>query len=569
MHALMQRFFFLSCLVCDFAHRQRVASKSALSGEQPWHTTEIAVVPSLIMHLQEQRWHGHLAWNLMLPKECMESKFTQAELCMGKGYGNVGLHRHYWDLVRKVHFAPYTLRGLRRVGERNSSGRIAMKPPLIVVHHSFTWDIPNFALVLRTLLEQPKAFVDRVVVACLETNFKLPVANLGLDTLLPLAAHSFTSGLRARRAAHDDAATAGRAATFTPLPLSSHLSVTVNDSIHLMNAAAARAFAGDTAGVGAMGRPLLVALPYPTGLSLVTTTSFAPPVEENSFLSDNSSGSNTSKSMSKNSKLGSFEANHNNYDPYRRRPVTILLDASLSRKGQGGKQNWVRGAVRDRLLEAGGTCHGDTCGLCHNHSISAILPNVQTEDSATVVACGWPLAQDSGAAPTTLWEKLVTSSFCLEPAGDTPTRSHMYAAVLSGCVPVLFDGRLPDYPSSVKTGWAWRDDGLRYEDFAVVVNASTVVRHYLTSSAAGPSAEVSSTGGKDLILELSRMPIDDPARFLALRRGVDRAAALLRYAADIDEGETLKLSSHLDSGTSRMDAFQQFESIVRETAALM
>ena len=31
------------------------------------------------------------------------------------------------------------------------------------------------------------------------------------------------------------------------------------------------------------------------------------------------------------------------------------------------------------------------------------------------------------------------ADFCLEPGGDTPTRSHLYLAVLSGCIPVIFD----------------------------------------------------------------------------------------------------------------------------------
>jgi len=505
------------------------------------------------MHLQEQRWRGHLAWNLMLPKECMESNAKSKPLpafCTSHGYGNIGLHRRYWGLVRKVHFAPYALKAARGSGSGGSSGRTARKPPLIVVHHSFVWDTPTFALVLRTLLEQPKAFVDRVVVACLETNLKLPVAGLGLDGLLSLAARGPADELRARRAV----ATA-----------SSHLGFSGNSTSHLIHGA----MAPDSGATGAMGRPLLVALPYPTGLGLTSSVSFAPPEEHSTSTSDKSQAVSNEETHAP-----SFgAASTGTYDPYRRRPTTILLDASLSRKGQGsGEHNWVREAVRDRLLEAGGTCHGDACGLCHDRSGSlSISPDAQSKHSPDVAAvpCGWPLAPDS-APSATLWEKLVTSSFCLEPAGDTPTRSHLYAAVLSGCVPVLLDGGLPDYPDSVKTWWAWRDNGLRYQDFAVVVNASTVRPRTgsADASAGDGGSNDRSSGSFDLMKELSRMPIDDPARFLALRRGVDRAAALLRYAAGNDKSEATE-QSHFSSKPLNMDAFQHFEYIVRDAAAVM
>lgn len=39
------------------------------------------------------------------------------------------------------------------------------------------------------------------------------------------------------------------------------------------------------------------------------------------------------------------------------------------------------------------------------------------------------------------------SIFCVEPTSDTLVRSHFYAAVLGGCVPVLLDTELPFHPS--------------------------------------------------------------------------------------------------------------------------
>jgi hypothetical protein len=42
----------------------------------------------------------------------------------------------------------------------------------------------------------------------------------------------------------------------------------------------------------------------------------------------------------------------------------------------------------------------------------------------------------------------------VQPGGDSPTRADFYVAVLSGCVPVIFDAKLPRY--SAPTRWAWR-----------------------------------------------------------------------------------------------------------------
>merc|ERR1712196_608686 len=47
-------------------------------------------------------------------------------------------------------------------------------------------------------------------------------------------------------------------------------------------------------------------------------------------------------------------------------------------------------------------------------------------------------------APHGVFTQAVNSDFCLEPPGDTPTRSHFYVAILSGCIPVIFDGE-PGY----------------------------------------------------------------------------------------------------------------------------
>ena len=52
------------------------------------------------------------------------------------------------------------------------------------------------------------------------------------------------------------------------------------------------------------------------------------------------------------------------------------------------------------------------------------------------------------------------SEFCLEPPGDTPTRSHLYLSIMSGCIPVIFDG-MNETVRNHKLApfgprWAWR-----------------------------------------------------------------------------------------------------------------
>jgi hypothetical protein len=60
---------------------------------------------------------------------------------------------------------------------------------------------------------------------------------------------------------------------------------------------------------------------------------------------------------------------------------------------------------------------------------------------------------------TPFWGTLARTTFCAEPAGDSRTRSHFYAAVLAGRVPVIFDGgRYGQEDANVTTGWAWRAD---------------------------------------------------------------------------------------------------------------
>ena len=86
------------------------------------------------------------------------------------------------------------------------------------------------------------------------------------------------------------------------------------------------------------------------------------------------------------------------------------------------------------------------------------------------------------------------AEFCIEPPGDTPTRSHFYLAIMSGCIPVIFDGvneTVRDIQLSHNgPRWAWRTSrgvdsmfqpsvtpapAIDYRQFTVVFSAREVL----------------------------------------------------------------------------------------------
>jgi hypothetical protein len=336
-----------------------------------------------------------------------------------------------------------------------------------VLHHSFTFDNAAFELVLQALAEQPRAFVDRVVIATIEANIpssaRAAGAAAGAGGLVPL------SDVKVR----------------------------------------------------------LVSLPYPTGL--LEPVQFAP----GGGADDEEKALMVSHKKSASKRVGGVD-----YDPHRLRPICVLLDADLARKGGGGKiqTNYIRPVVHGLLLKHGATCNGNLCSLCHLRVGGSLNTAPPLRENC---AEDWPLAQQ---AKPTMWEALVSSSFCLEPAGDTLTRSHMYAAVLSGCIPVLFDGGLSDFDGSEKTSWAFRSSSDE-EPVGGLASANSSTSTSSTSSLAPSPLNYSDfsviykavdvqSGAVDVIAELSAMPSEHPERFLALRRGVDNAAAAMRFSTE-------------------------------------
>ena len=127
------------------------------------------------------------------------------------------------------------------------------------------------------------------------------------------------------------------------------------------------------------------------------------------------------------------------------RPILVLFSGSLDRgrstnTGRQGYANLLRGAVAKALKARGALCTKDSCGLC--------APGHEA-------ACKQLLLH---SAEERLWALVTQAVFCLEPAGDTLTRSHFFVAMASGCVPVLFDGGdgSPLYSPEVPTYWPWR-----------------------------------------------------------------------------------------------------------------
>ena len=117
------------------------------------------------------------------------------------------------------------------------------------------------------------------------------------------------------------------------------------------------------------------------------------------------------------------------------------------------------------------------------------------------------------------------SVFCIEPTSDTLVRSHTYAAMLAGCVPVLFDTELPfgEVRARHVTEWAWRVGPshapiLNYSRFAVVDAAMPFVR--------GERA-----GLLPSLVRLASDPVERPRLHALQRRLACEAAPLMRYAA--------------------------------------
>ena len=399
---------------------------------------DVIIVPSLLDHFVRLRWRDNLSWNLLLPEGCVprDKKILMKPAYCYQSFGNQAVHRRYWSLIRKTYFAPFQISG---------------RSPLIIMHHSFTFDNAPFRLILKTLSEQPKEFRKRVVIATIESNQKKGIYYI---------AHG----------------------------------------------------------------PSFITLPYPSGLRKPVLFGH--------------SGQNT-------------EDRYNKPGPPHPRPMFITLDANLNRKGGGGhiEMNWIRKLVHQHLVKKGASCFGSICVLC---------PPTQTNERGEGSCLNqWPLLKKN---KITMWEALVSSTFCLEPAGDTLTRSHMYWALSSGCIPVLFDGGLSDYDDNEATQWAFRsgsavsaDDHkssdinatwkLDYDSFAIIYKASDI-----------------KAGTIDFVSDLTMMALQKPNRLASLQKGVDFASAAMHFSAPS--------VFNTPSEARTLDAFGRFYAILQHATTL-
>jgi hypothetical protein len=231
--------------------------------------------------------------------------------------------------------------------------------------------------------------------------------------------------------------------------------------------------------------------------------------------------------------------------PNSSRPIAALFVGSLSRgrqtnTGRKGHPNQLRGAVVAMMRRAGAICREDECcGICVHGQEQACEEIILHHHHDR------------------LWELPSRSIFCLEPPGDTLTRSHFYVAVTTGCVPVLFDGGDGSdlYSSDRPTYWPWRrvdpttpavvnnatlfdaalgQIGVDYATFAVILNTTNVLS---TST--------------EFLEGLMTMPAENPARLLNLQSALRDFAPLVLYA-----------TSSTRATPVANDAFSQFFKLV-------
>ena len=250
------------------------------------------------------------------------------------------------------------------------------------------------------------------------------------------------------------------------------------------------------------------------------------------------------------------------YRPSSRRPIAVLL---YWEQAKDGGELGDLGSVRTNL-----TIGYDRLPAASSATrLSSTGSTAQTVKTVRAVVCepgggGGGTAGGGGAGcraaadlvtTSTIYDATVPSDFCLQPIGDTPKRSHFYLAVLSGCIPVIFDDARGSVSSrghwaagglegTQGTRWAWRGTAgfeLDYRAFSVVY-ASEEVEHDLLQG--------------NIFEDLAQMPARDPGRFEALKRGVDDAAKTMRYS--------LRECQYKPS-EEPCDAFTAFEQVVEAT----
>lgn len=219
------------------------------------------------------------------------------------------------------------------------------------------------------------------------------------------------------------------------------------------------------------------------------------------------------------------------YESNRVRPFHILFD--------GMWENLRRKSSIRAWIKKQGMLHREDWHLRITKRRNLVAPRVDYPDRKK---------QNTLMTEFKVWEMAVNSDFCLEPDGDTPTRSHFYVALQAGCIPVIFDYQGDgNYSSTIKTDWPFRMTAapyqLDYTKFAVVYDAREVLR-----------------GQVDVLRELMDMPSKQPQRFQSLRREAVIASKWLTYVFP----EVVHPSSHSDGGGGGGKTFEGWEEFTKD-----
>lgn len=127
------------------------------------------------------------------------------------------------------------------------------------------------------------------------------------------------------------------------------------------------------------------------------------------------------------------------YDASKTRPIAISMQLGIHKHPQRRTKSSEDSAWLENMLLEGIETHGGKDGLlCHE------AKNANGHGPDDICGLG---------DTRTMWGQTVSTAFCLEiPKENQSIRSHLYVAVLSGCIPVIFD----EFQEAGPTHWAWR-----------------------------------------------------------------------------------------------------------------
>jgi hypothetical protein len=235
------------------------------------------------------------------------------------------------------------------------------------------------------------------------------------------------------------------------------------------------------------------------------------------------------------------------------RPISLLFTGRPHSSFDGS-----RSAVYRQLKRAGAHCIDGidgrvTCLLCSPSAGAAC---------ASRALSGLTLERHEDPSVFGALKVLALASratMCIEPSSDTLVRSHMYAAALVGCVPVIFDPATPmphPFRSSAQpypTDWAWRHLPPHTSQLVAGARAARAA-NYSAFAVVEKAARLVSRQRETLIDELADLagsPSQRP-RLRTLQGALARAAQLFRHAPRASM-----------CAEPPCDAFEMFELVVR------